>query len=301
MSCEEAAGALGLPSERLVRVLRGLVWADLLSIDEEGRYSLTESGRALLDDGPLGKAQDIRFQAEFFYRAWAGLAEHVISGAIPFDHEHGCGVFDLLQRDPVLAELYAAPMASRSTEYSRIIAAHPTVVQARTIVDVGGGHGRLLTDVLSANPQASGIVFDLPVMRAPAMEVIERAGLSSRCRFESGNVFRAVPAGADVYLLKWVVHDWPDREAVAILMRCAEAMRGESKLLVIERLLPESPAAAARSGLVQADLNMLCLSGGAERTLAEYRRLIRAGGLTMSECERVEDFYGFHAMTCARL
>jgi hypothetical protein len=125
-------------------------------------------------------------------------------------------------------------------------------------------------------------------------------GLSGRWRFEAGDMFRLLPAEADVYVLKWVLHDWPDERAAVILRRCTEAMRDDSRLLVIERLMPASPAAAARSGLVQADLNMLCLSGGAERTEAEYRRLIDAAGLAVESFEQVEEFYGFHAITCGK-
>jgi hypothetical protein len=297
-TCADVSKALGLPAERVVRLLRGLVWANLLVIDDQGKYALTDGGRTLLDKSATGDANGIRFQGEFFYRAWAGLSEFIATGATPFVSEHGCDVFELLQHDPTLAELYAAPMAQRSAEYSKHLVQHPAIAAARSMVDVGGGHGRLLVDLLTANRAATGTIFDLEVMRQRAQETMERHGVTDRCRFEAGDMFRKVPAGADVYILKWLLHDWDDQRALTILNQCAQAMHRNSKLLIVERLMPEHPTEAARSGLVMADLNMLCQSGGAERSLEQYRRLCAAAGLNVESCVPIEQTYGFHAIEC---
>jgi hypothetical protein len=298
-TCQDVSQALGLPAERVVRLLRGLVWAGLLVVDDQGKYALTDGARPLLDKSAIGAANGIRFQGEFFYRAWAGLPDFIATGITPFVSEHGCDVFELLQADPALAELYAAPMAHRSSQYSQHLVRHPAVAAARTIVDVGGGHGRLAVDLLSAIPTASGIIFDLEIMRRSAQETIQRHGVADRCRFEAGDMFREIPAGADVYILKWLLHDWDDQRALTILKHCAHAMHPNSKLLIVERLMPEQPAEAARSQLVMADLNMLCQGGGAERTLEQYRRLCATTGLSVVSCVPIEQTYGFHAIECA--
>lgn len=185
-TCSDVSQALGLPAERVIRLLRGLVWANLLSTDDQGKYALTDGGRTLLDKSATGDANGIRFQGEFFYRAWAGLSEFIATGVTPFVNEHGCDVFELLQRDPTLAELYAAPMAQRSAEYSKHLVQHPAIAAARSTVDVGGGHGRLLVDLLTAIRAATGIIFDLEVMRQRAQETMERHGGDRSMSFRGG-------------------------------------------------------------------------------------------------------------------
>jgi hypothetical protein len=298
MTVEELANTIGIPASRLERLVRGWVWADLVHRDERGKIDLTKSGRRLVDDRSLSPADDILFQREFFYPAWSGLYEYAKNGLIPFFAATGEGVFETLQRDPRLAELYGSPMAARSFEYSDLVAKRKEFEDARTIVDIGGGHGRLVVDVLKVHAAARGVVFDLPAMRAGAEKLIAQAGLSARCDFQSGNVFEERPPGADVYLLKWVLHDFDDEEAGRILKSIAAAMSEKTRLLVIERLMPEQGRPPAN--LANADMNMLVLSGGGERTRSEYESLMRAAGLEMAECEALEAKYGFYVMVGRR-
>jgi SAM-dependent methyltransferase len=290
----EIAQATHLDERRLLRVLRGLVWSGILASDENGRYSLSEAGAALVSDDPRSQAQGIRFQGEFFYRAWGSLHEYLLTGEIPFERAHGIGQFELLKQDENLACLYSDPMAARSSEYSDAVARRPVFDAAELVVDVGDGTGRLLLDILRVRPRIRGIVFDLAVLQRRANELINQSGLSDRCRFVAGDMFDEIPSGGNVYLLKWILHDWDDQRAILILQNCVKAMTKDSRLLILERLMPER--ITSFTGLVQADLNMLCSTGGAERTLDEYRALLAQGGAELVSSNQVENYYGFVAL-----
>ncbi len=151
-----------------------------------------------------------------------------------------------------------------------------------TIVDIGGGDGSLLVGILKANPQARGVLFDLPHVSAKANEQIAAAGLGDRCKVVGGDAFISVPAGGDAYVLSRIMDSWDDERAGTILSNCHGAMSPGAKLLLIERVLPErvdnSPAVRP---LVMSDLNMMVITGGRERTASEYARLLESAGFSI--------------------
>jgi hypothetical protein len=152
------------------------------------------------------------------------------------------------------------------------------------IVDVGGGNGSLLLRVLERHPAIRATIFDLPHVANAARSRIAEAGLSDRCEAVGGDAFVAVPAGADAYVLKGVIHDWEDKEAIAILRTCRAAMSDGSKLLLIERILPEliDPDDALTRAKFIHDVNMMVNPGGRERTEAEFRKLLSHAGLRLT-------------------
>jgi len=149
----------------------------------------------------------------------------------------------------------------------------------RTVVDVGGGNGGLLTAILEANPQVRGILFDLPHVAAGAKERVVARGLADRCQCVGGDFFESVPAGGDPYVLSNVIHDWEDAPAAVILGNCRRAMKPAARLLLIETIVPpgNDPSVAK---LI--DFQMLVLTGGRERTEAEYRALLASAGLELA-------------------
>src|ERR671910_601302 len=150
-----------------------------------------------------------------------------------------------------------------------------------TVVDVGGGQGRLLAGLLEATPGLSGVLFDRPEVVAGAEAVLRAAGVADRCAVVGGDFFASVPPGGDAYVLAQIVHDWPDAEALAILSACHRAMAPGARLWVIEQVLPpeDGPNPSERAGLTLLDLNMLVLfGGGQQRTGEEYRQLLGAAG-----------------------
>ena len=147
------------------------------------------------------------------------------------------------------------------------------------MVDVGGGHGALVASVLRANPGARGILFDMPEIIATARPVLEKAGVADRCRTEGGDFFASVPAGADLYALKFILHDWADDKCIAILRSCQKAMAPGAKVLIVEFVVPESCGPHISKFM---DINMMVnTSGGRERTEREFTQLLAAAGLRL--------------------
>jgi hypothetical protein len=170
-------------------------------------------------------------------------------------------------------------MAGASTRAAAaIVATLGDLGGARTVVDVGGGQGALLAALLRANPEAQGVLFELPQVAEAGRAALAAAGLAGRSRVETGDFFEAVPAGGDLYLLQRIVHDWDDEEATRLLRNLRAAMPAHARLLLIEAVVPPGDAPSHAKLL---DLNMLVLAGGRERTEAEYRALLAAAGLAL--------------------
>jgi hypothetical protein len=172
-------------------------------------------------------------------------------------------------------------------------AGDPTaVVQAydwspfRLVVDVGGGQGRLLAAILSANLSLRGILFDQPAVVGTANAILDEAGVAARCEVVGGDFFTSVPSRADAYVLKVIIHDLQDELAIAILRNCRSAMPDTAKLLLLERVLGP-PNERDRGKLM--DLLMLVGPEGLERTEADYQRILAAAGLRLQRVIRTGD------------
>ncbi len=302
MSAQDMTTRLELPDmHRLRRLLRGMVWAGLARVESGGTaptFALTSAGMELLHEQPPSAADDLHFEVTFQYGPWSHLADWVRDGVTPFDRMHGESVWQRLARDPSAAAAYARPLSARTLEYAHALASHPHVATARRLIDVGGGEGMLAVELLRLNDRATAMIYDQPAMRSGAEAMIQRLSLENRCTFQTGDFFESIPSGADVYLLKWILHDFDDESCVALLKSCAKALGETARLLVIERPVPEGEAAAAQ--WVQPDLNMLCLSGGSERTLVEYRTLLERAGLVLETITPLEAEYGFAVLTARR-
>jgi len=154
----------------------------------------------------------------------------------------------------------------------------------QTVVDVGGGRGALLAGLLTRKPGLNGVVFDLPHVVAGATADIAAAGIADRCRVVGGDATEAVPEGGDIYLFARVLFNWNDDIAKSMLARCARAMHPNARLLVIDTMLADGPAADSATLI---DLNNLMLFGGRCRTEAQWRRLFASAGLVMVQSYRV--------------
>jgi O-methyltransferase domain len=157
------------------------------------------------------------------------------------------------------------------------------------VADIGGGQGILLAAILRARPHLRGILFDLPEVAGPAAGVLRTAGVADRCEVVTGDFFQSVPA-ADAFIMANVLHDWDDARSVAILARCRDAAGPGGRVLIVERLIPDDPAAAVP--VLISDLNMLVVTGGKERTNAEYGELLAAAGLDQGRILPVGSPYG---------
>jgi hypothetical protein len=192
--------------------------------------------------------------------------------------------WEYLRRHPEAAATFNAAMVGMTRATVDAVVSSYDFSDCAVVVDVGGGHGTLLSAVLKAHPQVSGILFDTPETVAGASPLLKAEGVDSRCQLVGGNFLSAVPSGGDAYLLKWIVHDWDDEGAIAILRNCRAAMGERSKVLLVESVLPDGTASRSAELLTRAraDINMLVLFGAKERTALEYEALLTAAGFRLA-------------------
>jgi len=216
--------------------------------------------------------------------AWEALSHAVRTGELAFRHIFGTDMWTRLAERPEAARLFDEAMQSLTQGVNGPLITNYPFEKFGWIVDVGGGNGSLLLPVLERHPVMRATVFDLPHVADAARSRIAAAGLSDRCEAVGGDAFVAVPAGADAYVLKGVIHDWEDKEAIAILRTCRAAMSDGSKLILIERILPEQidPDDALTRAKFIHDINMMVNPGGRERTEAEFHNLLAQADLRLT-------------------
>jgi len=229
---------------------------------------------------PASVRSSVLFQLnESHWRSWGQLLHSVRTGETAFNHVHGTGLFDYLAQNPGASALFNQGMLGNSPAHAQLIARGYDFAGLKTVVDVGAGRGRLIATILAEHQNLSGILFDQPHVMADARSIVEETGVSSRCELVGGDFFKSVPAGGDAYVLRNIIHDWQDEEAIAILANCRRAMTDRARLILIERELPDDPRAAPPVFL--ADLEMLVNVGGRERTTEAYAGLFERSGLRL--------------------
>ncbi len=278
-SPDELAQATGTHAPSLYRVLRALDSVGVFAADDRGRFALTALGDTLR----TGVPGSLRFFAieelgENHYPAWEKVLHSVKTGAIAFNHVYGASKWQYMTKHPDEATIFDEAMASFSSVVAAAIVAAYDFSSSATLVDIGGGDGLLLSTILQANPQLRGVLADLPHVTEGALRRFQVEELTERCQIAPGDFFDSVPA-ADTYVLKWIIHDWDDERSVAILKNCRSAMTKSGKVLLVEAVIGPG-ATTAFSKFV--DLNMLVMTGGRERTEAEYRALFDAAGLRLT-------------------
>jgi hypothetical protein len=278
---DELAAAVGAHAESLYRLLRALAAVGVLHEEDGRRFALTPVGECLRADAaePVG-GWAAMIGRPYFWRAWDGLLHTVRTGENAFERLHGVDAWTYRARDPEEGAIFDRAMADITRRALPSMLAAFDLSRFGTVVDVGGGNGALLVALLCAHPQMRGVVLDLPHVIAAASRAIAAAGLEARCEAVAGSFFDGVPAGGDAYILRAVLHDWDDPDAVAILRRVRAAAAADATLVVIERDLG-APNAAPDAKL--SDLNMLVVPGGRERTEGEYGALLAAGGFRLAE------------------
>jgi hypothetical protein len=279
---DELAHATGSHPPSLRRVLLLLAGVGVLDKVGPSRFALTPVGAALRSGVPGSLRPAVQFLLnESHWRPWGHLLHTVRTGETAFDHVHGTGIFDYLAGHPEVATLFNAGMAGNSPAHARLVAASYDFSGMRMVIDVGAGRGRLLSTILEGHPHLRGILFDQPQVLEAAREIVNEAGVADRCDFVGGNFFERVPEGGDVYVLRNIIHDWEDDQAVAILTNCRRAMGTGARVLLVERYVAEDPHEALQ--VLHADLEMLVNVGGRERTTDEYATLLARSGLRLAQ------------------
>jgi hypothetical protein len=278
-TAEELAATAGVAPRPLYRVLRALAGVGIFTHQADGRFRLNRLADPLREGGPESLRALAVMVGEEHDRCWDDLLETVRTGEPAFERLYGRPYFAYLGEHPELARTFDAAMTGFSGRAMRAMLDAYDLSNVDTLADVGGGLGTNLTAALGRYPSTTGLLFDQPDVVARARPVLEAAGVSGRCKVEGGDFFKAVPAGADAYLLGHILHDWDDARAGLILDNLRRAMRTGATLLLVEYVLPEGDGQAFGKLL---DVHMMVLLGGVERTEAEYRRLFAAHGFRLT-------------------
>jgi hypothetical protein len=263
----------------LYRLMRALSSAGIFRELDHRRFELTPVGELLRSDVAGTHAPMAQLVGRpGYWQAWGDLLYTVHTGNTAFDHVHGRGVWEHRAQHPAEGEVFDRAMAARTEQFAEAALAACDFSRFAHIVDVGGGDGTFLANILTAHSRTRGTVFDQPQTIARAQSSLASLGLSTRCQTIGGDFFVTVPEGGDAYLLKWILHDWDDTASVDILRACRRAMKPGGALIVFERLIgpPNTD-----TGSKFADMNMLVMNGGRERTRDEFTYLFDQSGFRL--------------------
>ena len=281
-SSEELAQATGTHAPSLYRVLRLLTAIDLFTEGKTHAFALTLLGTYLQTGIPGSlRTMALAYGEKPFWPVWGALLHSVETGEPSFQHVFGLKTWDYYAQYPEEAQIFNNFMTELTTSVAPTVAGAYDFSASSTLVDVGGGHGQMLSTILQAHPTLHGVLFDLPHVVKGASPLLDEAGVSDRCQVIGGDVFTAVPTDYDTYLLSRVIHDWDDERTIAILTRCYHAMQAQGKVLLVERVIPTDRTPALL--VLESDVIMLVAPGGKERTEAEYRALLDAAGFELTQ------------------
>ena len=277
-ACELAESVEAEP-QALYRLLRALSTLGIFKETPGRVFHLTSVSRLLCSGEPDSRLDAAIMNGEdHIWRTWGDLLYAVRTGKPAFDHVYGVRPFAYLADAPGAGEAVGRYMAGvTGIEADAMFDAYD-FSNATTVVDVGGGSGELLSALLKRYPGLRGLLVDLPEAVEEARSRLEKEGVIDRCEISGTDFFRNVPAGGDVYILKRVIHDWRDEQAVKVLANCRRALSESGRVLIVERVIPDGTEPHPAK---MADVFML-LFGGIERTVGQYRGLLETAGLSLS-------------------
>jgi len=262
----------------LLRLLRALATIDLVREDASGRFSATALGDLLRDDHPQSlRAPAIGVGDRFTWDAWGDLYGSITTGECAFERVNGMSSFAWMASRPELFQVFHDTMTTFSRNDLPAILETYDFTSSRLIVDVAGGQGALLRGILSRYPDAHGILFELPNVIGDPRQ-IEGTPESDRCIYVGGDMFESVPFGGDTYLFKLILHDWDDARCLQLLRNCRAAIVPGGRILVIDLIL--QPPGVPDLGK-WADLHMMVMCGGKERTREEFAALFSEAGFEL--------------------
>lgn len=277
LPADEIAKRVGADPEATYRLMRTLSGYSVFAVQPDGRFALTPMAEALRDNAPDSmRGMAMLMGHPLLWEDWGHLLESVRTGEANMPKLRGMGAYDFLMSNPEYATVFFQGMRSLSESETAPVVAAYDFSQFRTIVDVVGGRGTLLAGILSQTPTARGVLYDREFATAEAPAVFDAAGVGDRVTIESGTYFDKLPAGADAYVLKHILHDFAEPECLTVLKNVRDAIAPDGKMLVIEYVLNGNNERHIGNII---DMWLLLLLGAKERTLAEYTELFAKAGL----------------------
>jgi SAM-dependent methyltransferase len=274
------AAATGSDAPSLFRLLRALSSVGIFSQLGKDCFALSGLAESLRTDTPASLRAMVITIGEIHYQACGNLLHSVQTGSPAFNKVFGTSLFDYLQQNAPAGDAFNQGMTNLSSMLAYAILIAYDFAGISSIVDVGGGEGKLLRKILELNPEMTGAVLDLPRTIETVHQELNGNTRVGPCSYIAGDFFDSVPDGADAYLLCGVLHDWDDDRAATILRNCRRAMAKNGRVLLVDMVVPENGANGFSKLL---DLNMLVMNGGRERTEAEFRTLLDASGYKLTK------------------
>jgi len=276
--CDELAAATDTHSESLCRLLRALASVGIFAEIQPKQFQLNPLADCLQDGGANSVRNFLLLRAEQDYACWGNLMYSLRTGESAFEHTYGMTRYQYNKQNPALAELFDRGMKELSSMSDATVVAAYDFSSIKKLVDVGGGQGSLLATILKQY-HIQGVLFDQAQTIENAKHFYEQAGLMERCELVAGDFFESVPAGADAYLLRNIIHNWDTKRAIKILQNCHKAMAGQGKILIVETIMSDNPNWRRWFK----DLTMLVMqSSGRERTPAELSKLFAMAGFKLT-------------------
>ncbi|MDT5076433.1 MAG: hypothetical protein QOJ80_1070 [Mycobacterium sp.] len=277
---DELAARVGADADALRRLLRALIGRGIFRQRRDGRYELNSLSDTLRSDAPVSMTSAARFYGSKEQRErWTLLVDSIRTGNAVVAALRGKESFDYFAENPELAALFNQTMTSISELTDATVVAGYDFSVYPTIVDVGGGHGTLLAAILASAPTSCGVLYDLPSVVANAPSLLQKQQVAQRVHIAEGSFFDDVPSSGDAYVLKNIIHDWPDEKAVQILRNVRAAAGPRATVLLVELVIPRHNRDFPGKW---ADLEMMLNLGARERTAAEYRDLLSEAGFRMT-------------------
>jgi len=279
-SIERLAESVEADPRSLYRLMRGLASVGIFAETDDRHFELTPLATFLQTRAPGSMRNFALWAGEALtWRPFGELLHSVKTGKPAFKHVFDTGIMDYLAGDAEASQIFNQVMTERAAPTAAAVCAAYDFSGVKRLVDVGGGHGILITTILKANPHLRGVLFDLPSVVEGAKGLLEREGVADRCEIVPGNFFESVPVEGDAYILSSVIHDWDDERALTILRNIRENMPKDGKLLLVEYVI--LPGDEPHPGKIS-DVIMLVTENGLERTEAEFRALLEMAGFKLT-------------------
>ena len=289
LTVEVLAEREGVVPELLRRLIRAAIVLGVFGEDEQGLIHSTPLSELLRADHPENlKAVAICFAQPWVWSAWGELSNCIRTGKTGTELLYQRTFFEYLAGNPAAHHIFNQIMAGGG-DLNEQIAAACDLTSVRVVLDIGGGSGSLLCSLLRHAPAARGVILDLPALAPEASAAIAAAGLEDRAVFQGGDFFEHIPTGADLMVLRYILHDWPDEQGELILRNARASLPPDGQLLVVESLLAAGREVSPRSRFL--DIGMVVTTGGRERTLAEYQVMLERTGFVLEQAMTVHPIY----------
>ena len=279
-SAEELAKAAGANADAIHRVMRALSMVVPVFTLSEGKFALTELGQALRRDVPDSCYLEVLMAGEFLYAPFSEIVHTLKTGEPGFDKVYGERFFDRMKHDPKMAGVWDASMAQTTAQYAAALAGAVDYSRFKKVMDVGGGLGVGLAAILKKHPHVQGILLEMPHIVDRARAYLESQGVADRCEVVAGDIFEAVPTGADAYITKAILHDWNDEDCHRILAAIRKSIPPHAKYLVVERLIRDVVDEVTIEANMT-DMLLLTTFGGRVRSEEEFRAMFARAGFEL--------------------